>query len=428
MTENSSQTFHVIGAGLAGLAAATALVTQGHRVVVHEAARMAGGRCRSYFDDALGLTIDNGNHLLLACNHHAMDFLARIGVPDALEGPDSCVFDFADLTTGTRWRLHPNDGRVPWWIFSESRRVPDTKVSDYLAGISMLRASKSATIADVMATSGILWDRLWNPVLLSVLNTETATASASLAGAIVRESLGAGGRAARPRVAREGLGPAFIEPALAKLGDLGAQVRFGARLRTLQFDGTRISALGFGDSDIVLGPQDCIILAVPAQIATSLVPDLVAPDAFRSILNVHFAALPPAGQPLLVGIIGGMSEWLFAFHDRLSVTISAADRFMEMGRDEIAQKVWQEVAALTGLTGPLPRWQVVKEKRATFAATPEQDAKRPHAPTRWSNLWLAGDWTQTGLPATIEGAIRSGDLAAKLAVQSLGAGDRRPQA
>ena len=130
---------------------------------------------------------------------------------------------------------------------------------------------------------------------------------------------------------------------------------------------------------------------------------------------------PPAGLPLFMGLVNGLSEWLFAFDDRLSVTISGADRLMDAPREKLAAQVWAEVEKAIGrfktsdLASSPPPWQIVKEKRATFAATPEQEARRPGAKTHWANLFLAGDWTATGLPATIEGTIRSGYLAAKLA-------------
>jgi len=123
---------------------------------------------------------------------------------------------------------------------------------------------------------------------------------------------------------------------------------------------------------------------------------------------------PPVVLAPIVGIVNGTIEWLFAFPDRLSVTISAADRLLDVPRETLAQQIWQEVAAVTALPKTLPPWQIVRERRATFAATPRENAKRPAARTRWSNLFLAGDWTMTGLPATIEGAIRSGNRAADL--------------
>ncbi len=99
---------------------------------------------------------------------------------------------------------------------------------------------------------------------------------------------------------------------------------------------------------------------------------------------------------------------------RVATTISAGDRLLETPRDALARTIWSEVAAATGLPAELPPWQIVRERRATFAATPEQDALRPGPNTRFTNLLLAGDWTNTGLPATIESAIRSGRRAADL--------------
>ena len=117
----------------------------------------------------------------------------------------------------------------------------------------------------------------------------------------------------------------------------------------------------------------------------------------------------------MLGVIGGTVEWIFSFPDRIAITISGADRLVDMEREALARLLWRDVALSLKLPAELPQWQIVKEKRATFAATPEQDAKRPAARTQWSNLLLAGDWTATGLPATIEGAIRSGEKAAQFA-------------
>src|SRR4051794_40196261 len=147
---------HVAGAGLAGLAAAVRLADEGRRVVVHEAAPQAGGRCRSYHDPALDLTIDNGNHLLLSGNWAARDYLERIGAPaDALEGPEHAAFPFADLTTGERWTLRPNDGRLPWWVLDPRRRVPESRARDYVAPLGLLRAPAGARVGEAMACSGL---------------------------------------------------------------------------------------------------------------------------------------------------------------------------------------------------------------------------------------------------------------------------------
>jgi hypothetical protein len=153
-----------------------------------------------------------------------------------------------------------------------------------------------------------------------------------------------------------------------------------------------------------------------------LIRDLKVPTEFRAILNAHFRIDPPPGQPPVLGVLNGTVEWLFAFPGRLSVTVSAADRLIDVPREELAKTIWGDIARVSGLSGDLantlPPWQIVRERRATFAATPREDAKRPGAATAWHNLALAGDWTDTGLPATIESAIRSGNRAAALIAQS----------
>jgi squalene-associated FAD-dependent desaturase len=409
-----ARTFHIIGAGLAGLAAAVRLCARGERVVVYEATGQAGGRCRSYDDPALGMTIDNGNHLLLSGNRWALRYLETIGGRGHLAEPSTASFPFFDLKTQERWTLRANDGRIPWWIFISRRRVPGTRARDYLSILRLVCAKPDATIGEVIDCKGLLHDRLLHPLLLAALNTEPPAASAKLAAAVIRETLAAGGRSYRPLFARDGLSAAFVEPALHFIEANGGRIIFGERLRTLIFEGTRVGALDFGDLTVPLRPGDGAVLAVPPVVAASLIPDLLVPTEFRAIVNVHFRIPPPADLAPMTGIINGTAEWLFAFPGRLSVTISSGDRLLDMPREELATLVWRDVAEAASIAEPLPPWQIVRERRATFAALPTEDAKRPGPITRWRNLALAGDWTATGLPATIEGSIRSGDRAAEL--------------
>jgi hypothetical protein len=192
-------------------------------------------------------------------------------------------------------------------------------------------------------------------------------------------------------------------------------VQFGRRLRAIEFADDSVAALDFGDNKVALGAGDAVILAVPPVVAADIVPELEVPTEFRAIVNGHFRVDPPAGLAPIIGVVNGTVEWLFAFPGRLSVTVSAGDRLLDVPRESLANALWKEVAIVAGLPDALPPWQIVRERRATFAATPAQNAKRPGAATAWSNLFLAGDWTDTKLPATIEGAIRSGNRAADLA-------------
>ncbi len=408
------KTVHVIGAGISGLAAAVRLANKNFKVHVHEATQQAGGRCRSYFDAATNLTIDNGNHLLLSGNRDAIAYATSIGTEKGLIGPASAQFPFVDLTTGQRWQLDLGNGRLPAWIFDENRRVPETGVRDYLALTPLLWASRRRQIGDVIRCEGKLYRGLVQPLLLAALNVDPPQGSAGLAGAVMRETLLAGGQACRPLVARDGLSAVLIEPAVKLLQDKGASIHFAHELRALANSENGVSELNFGGDTVAIEREDCVIMAVPPRSAAALLPGLKTPSKFRAIVNAHFRFDPPQNLPPLTGVVGGLIEWLFAFPQRLSITISNGDRLLDMPREELAKSIWNEICEVAGVRGELPPWQIVRERRATFEATPEQDARRPGAITDRKNLFLAGDWTDTGLPATIEGSVRSGNRAADL--------------
>ena len=403
---------HIIGAGLAGLSAAVELAASGARIFVHESAKAAGGRCRSYFDQQLGLDIDNGNHLLLSGNAHALKYIRTIGAEDWLTIASQARFPFVDLRNGRQWTIAPSRGPLPLWLLARDRRPPDAVLREYMNMLKLIWSGADEPIAARIACRGALYENLTRPFLLAALNTDPAVASSALARQVMRETLGKGGAACRPIIAHGNLSKAFIEPALAYLEKRNVSVALSKRLRALAFDEDRVTMLHFDDHDIDLFPDDMVIAAVPPNMAASLVPGLSTPDAFNAIVNVHFAMAPPTGLPLMTGIVGATSEWLFAYRDRLSVTISAANHLLERPLEDLAKQVWSEVAQVAGVNAPLPPWRILREKRATFSATPEQNCRRPGLRTPYSNLMLAGDWTATGLPATIEGAIKSGAQAA----------------
>ncbi len=415
---------HVIGAGLAGLAAAIRLNKSGFAVQVYESAGQAGGRCRSFHDRTLGCLIDNGNHLLLSGNRSALAYLDEIGARGSLIAPKHAVFPFVDLESGARWTLRPNAGPVPWWLLRPARRVPGTRLTDYRQGLRLFTARPDQTVADVLHTAGPLYTRFWEPLTLAALNCDAEYGAARLLRAVLKETFAKGESACRPLIARDGLGPSFIDPAVNRLAASGRPVRFTARLRGIAAEGERVTALHFGDHSVDVGPTDVVLCALPPARVGQVLPWITPPGDGEVIVNAHFrfAAAPPLKDAPFLGLINAMTHWIFVRGPIISLTISAGGPAASMPEEDLLPLLWREVTAAFGLGDrPYEAASLIREKRATDDHSPEGVARRRPAVTPLRNLFLAGDWTDTGLPATIESAVRSGHTAARLIARRLNA-------
>jgi squalene-associated FAD-dependent desaturase len=388
----------------------------GEEITLYEAAPFAGGRCRSYFDNELGCRLDNGNHLVLSGNAAIHDYLFLSNALETMTGPGKAIFPFMDLMTGERWTAHMNEGRFPWWIFDKKRRVRGTSVMDYLSAIPILTAGRNAHVISKVNVNNPLYRRFWEPLTIAALNTETQVASASMLATIFWQTFGAGGRACHPLFPKVGLSESFVMPCLNILRQRSVEVKFNHRLRAVHVYRKQLRELQFGNKLVELGRDDWVVLALPAWVVRELLPDISTPDDFRSIVNAHFKVEAPRNRAGFIGLIGGMAEWIFVKEGVVSVTVSAGERHIQHAVRDMVRLVWRDVAKCFDLDpAKIPPHRIFKEKFATFAATPIQDTKRPLAfDLRWKNMALAGEWTATSLPSTIEGAIRSGFKAAQV--------------
>ena len=408
---------HVVGAGLSGLACALKLSRAEARVTVYEAAGHAGGRCRSFFDETLGCTIDNGSHMMLGANEATRRYLADAGSEDAVAEIAPAAFPFVDVPSGEKWRVAPGPGPVPFWLLDRDRRVAGTGPADYFEIFRLARAGPGETVSDRVDRSGRLYERFWQPLSRAVLNTDASEGSARLLWSMVRETFLRGEKACRPFFFGNGLSAALVDPALKTLADNGAEIRFRSRLRAVLVEDGRASKLAFGADSVPVGDDDYVVLAVPPDVCGSLLPECSAPSRSSPILNAHYLLEEPVelpwGMPFL-GLTGAEAQWLFTRGNSVSVTVSAADRLIDRSSDDLAELLWAEIAPVLGHPQrPVPPCRIIKERRATIVQTPAEIARRPATRTAIRNLMLAGDWTDTGLPATIEGSIGSGALAAR---------------
>ena len=438
---------HIVGTGLAGLSAAITLYRTGYtNIHLYEATNHAGGRARSFYDCGLKHQIDNGNHLILSANHALMEYVEQIGATARLCGPDQAHFTFVDLNQKKCWALRPNKGPIPWWLFAPTRRVPGAGSLAHLKGLRLLWAGPEASVATCLDSNSPLYHTLWEPLTLAILNAPPQEASAQLMGQVLRETLARGGHYCRPLLARQGLSNSLVDPALAMLAKGGIHPHFGHRLRKLKIKDGRITLLDFASRSIPIDADATVILALPAKVTAELLPSALTlmptghaiknksqtppqiPHDSHAIINAHFLCDHSLSTNLthgkispelgLIGAVGTIAHWLFIRDRLISVTISAADSLTKQPAQTLATLLWPEIVQILSLCGietlkptPLPPYRIIKEKNATFRQTPQAVRNRPGTRTKLANLLLAGDWTATGLPATMEGAIRSGKAA-----------------
>lgn len=406
-----SPTLHIIGAGLAGLAAALTASANSIRTVVYEAAPHAGGRCRSYADKRLGMTIDNGNHLILGKNHQALAYLRELGTLHTCLTREPAAFQFVDIRNRRLWNFQP------------PRKFPGIPWHDWPRLIRLWNPAAHKTIAQCISPKSRLHERLIEPLALAALNTPTDEASARLLSGLFRDLLREGEPAWRYYVPKDNLSATFILPAVARVRQNGGTFYFQNPVQGVELSGDRISALTFADGKQTVRPEDTVICATSAPALQSLLPEIAPDFTYSAILNGHFK-WPHAGTMRetlpFFGVVGGVVQWLFLHQGRISTTTSAANPWMEHDEETLAHLLWDDVRkALFMPDARLPEYRIIKEKRATIAATPENLAKRPGTETPYANLFLAGDYLASPYPATIESAITSGRTAAGKSLRSI---------
>lgn len=399
---------HIVGAGIAGLSAALAVTADGGEAVVYDAAPQAGGRCRTLHPTD-GFTHDNGTHVLFSANAHALGLLKAIGVRDRWFEPEPKVLPLYDGRTG-EWR---RVGLSPWsWLFP-SRRPHGLTPADLARILHLVFAAEDCPVASIIGDRPIMHS-LIEPLTVAVLNTPASHASSQRLACALRQLIMPG--AGRLLVARNGLSEDLIEPAIATLEAGGTSVFTGQRLRMLLTRHERVIGLALTDRTVMLGADDCVILALPPYEVQRLLPTLPVPTSFEPILNVHYR-MKGLTAPRFFGFTGLLAQWALIRPTHVSVTVSAADAVVDRNATDVAAVIWREIApalrslGLDAMIERQPESRVVKEKRATIRQAAEALPQPPLRPL--ANLALAGDWLGS-LPATIESAVMAGEHAAHL--------------
>ena len=408
---------YIIGAGLSGLSAAIKLSENNSNCIILEATDHAGGRCRSFNDNLLKTKIDNGNHVILGGNKHTFEYLKMVGENHkSLTGFSN--YNFVDLKTLEFWKLKPKHLYLPFLLFMSRNRIPGSSIDDYFNILKLPFSNLNQTLSKVVNNNSTFFSRFWEPICTAALNTSPSQASAKLIWQVLKETLIRGKNSSKVYVINDGLTETFIQPAINYLFKKGIKIAYGSRLTKISFSGHNARTLHLRDRNILLNPDDKIILTLPPIEISRLLPNNVVPEKTNPIVNIHFKLQtdnPLPHKNIFLGITNGVSQWAFFKNEVLSVTVSDAINLVDQDPEIIARRTWEELLPLLNYpNSKLPKFRVIKERNATIAQTPAQENKRPDCLTVWKNIFLAGDWTNTGLPSTIEGAIKSGVTAANM--------------
>ncbi len=428
----------VVGGGLAGMAAALALAQRGHKVELFEQNERLGGRVGSFRDARTGELVDRCMHVGMGCCTRLLDFIRRMGVEDRFArhrrlnfiGPAGEVCRFK-----------------PWpWLPAPLHLVPGLARLRYLGlrdrlsiARCMLRLGRLApgqpagegTVAGWLRAQGqseAAIDRFWSVLLVSALGETVARAGLAMARKVVLDGFLRSPRGCELFLPKVPLAEIFDRPMNDRLRQLGVEVHLGTRARAIEISGGRCRAIVLrGGKRRQVGG---LVVAVPWRQITRLFSpeqrpllgddwkaDRLEPAAITAVHLWFDRAITRLPHAVLVG---RTSQWMFRPSAEQSpvppgghyvqIVISASNRLVDLPRGRLVEQVCNELASIwpAARQARLLHHRVVTEREAVFSVTPESDSFRPKPQIAVPNIVLAGDWTDTGWPATMEGAIRSG--------------------
>ncbi len=430
----------VAGAGFAGMSAAIHLSRQGHRVEVLESKSYPGGRAHSFQDARTGVTLDNGQHIFMGCYHTCMELIDHLGVRDRLDLQEAIRVPFRSedgaesVLDARRWpfplqmagaligydELNLRD-RAAIILFALRLRAgekarPEESAAAWLSRLGQTRRSRRA---------------LWDPFCIAALNEPVEHASAALLETVLRQSLFGSPKDTSIYVSRVGLSDLLMPEVRHFLESTGSTLHLGEGVQSFHFSDQSLTSLTTSKGRTI--QPDAVVCALPWKATAALLPENEAlTHQLRKIesapiVAIHLLTDREIHREPFVGLLDSPVHWIFDRSHQLtpenhpgqflySIVTSAAYEMKSMKNQEILDLVWEEVRKHYPVMkeATILHSVVYKSADATFAARPETEAWRPPARTRWDQFILAGDWTSTGLPATLEGAVLSGRNAAAL--------------
>jgi squalene-associated FAD-dependent desaturase len=431
----------ILGGGLAGLSTAVQAIKHGYRPIILEKNKHLGGRIRSFYSPDIDCEIDNGQHVLSAAYEEAIEFMTTIGSADKISYQKNFQVYFSK-NDGTNFLFRTWPLPAPFHFFLPlifRKKFTGLHFSELLKFIrkntrlssEQLKGMTTKEWLEHCGQSQEIQKLLWQPLSYAILNTSMETGSAFLLKQAISQSFFHSRHNARLILPKSWLGEIFVTPALNFIHRNKGEVHLLTTAEKIVTGEGRICKIDTSKGDF---SAPWIISALPPFALKSILEnsaDTIIQDSlagldhfeYNPIITINIFLNQPINIPFPVAFIDSPLQWLFPHPNSeatekefgYSLVISAANEWADKSREEIINMVSVELANHLGIrfeiSHRLLKFKIIKEKRATIAQTPALIRKRPGSRTAIPNLFLAGDWIDTGLPATIEGAIVSGQLA-----------------
>ncbi len=423
----------VVGAGLSGLAAAVRIISSGKKVILLEASKKGGGRAYSFshsFSDTphKEFALDNGQHIMLGSYHETFHFLESTGAKHLLNKQKRMEVNMVDRQ-GRHFTLRSGNLPYPFDLLQALLGFDHLSLSQKLSAIAFVTKLRfvnpaklmNITVSDWLKSegqTGELFTGIWDILCTGAMNTSVEKASAGVFAHILKVIFLEGKDNAKIVVPRVDLSALFVEKAVKFIEERGSEVRFSEPVTAVETSGGRIASV-LTRGGRIENPK-ALIFAIPAHALgkidgiVGLVPEIAGYDMkYSSITSFHLRIKDTQIPRDFIALIDSPVQWVFNHGDYISTVTSASTDWDSMKEEDILSLIKSELKTYLGIEeSRITSHKMIKEKRATFVCGGENLRHRPGTSTGIKNLFLAGDWTDTGLPATIEGAVQSGHKAA----------------
>lgn len=386
---------YIIGGGIAGLTAAHYLSKKGnYQIEIFESSKFLGGRCRSFYDNHLDIKIDNGNHLCLKANRNLLNIIKDINAEENFNF-FSPKINFYDLKLNNKYECN-----------TLSNLPNNLILKDKVELLKFLIIPSKLTIKEYFKNTPNLLGYLIDPLCRSILNTPSEIAKSSVLRTVLLKVFTSGRGGLSYFYPKSNWEDAFLLPLERLLIESGVTINKQTPLTEVLTSTNLVNRLKFKDKELDIKPKDLVLFATPWGVSSKFI-NINTPYSFQPIVNIHYKINTSIENGILGVIKSDFVEWIFQKTDHCSVTVSAADKIIDMTADKIAENCWIDCKKALGLSDKikLPDYKVIKEKKATFECSEGNLKLRPPSSTKYKNCFITGDYINNNLPSTIEGTI-----------------------